>query len=215
MRRLLTILMLACATLAHADCVSSVTAGPTMTRTSTHKVNYQRCHWESSDYNPTIDAVEANALWSQGSSGTLPGTCVAGVDMYTRTGATGDPTLFWCSATNTWTPVSFGGGSVTVDNITSADSNFEFFTPPRALKLIAVGCHCDANCGTQPTLTFANRGGTTIGLASSPLTCSSGTSNTSFTNFNSNQSMAQGQGVNFTVTNSPASSRINLVFIYN
>ena len=110
---------------------------------------------------------------------------------------------------------------VTLEAVTGADDNFEFWIAPPAGAIVdAATCHCNQNCDAPtPTLTFEKRTGTgivTIPITGTPLACSLGESTVStFSDFTSQNTLTSGQGVRFDVTNTPGgSARITVCVTY-
>ncbi len=109
----------------------------------------------------------------------------------------------------------FGGGggkggtsfSVIMVNLAQGDDAYEFAQAPRQVTLIDASCYCRGTCGVPTaTLTFQDRAGNAIPLTTTPLTCNSGATDSTYMTFdtsNANRILNAGEGLRLNVTNIP------------
>jgi len=99
---------------------------------------------------------------------------------------------------------------VVIERVVSTLDDVEFWIASKATTVAAVGCYCQGTCATT-TAQFAlsDRAGNAIALSGGGnLSCGTGTSASTFTNTDSgdaDRDLVTGEGLRFSVTNSPAS----------
>ena len=102
---------------------------------------------------------------------------------------------------------------MSVENVAAADDNVEWYMANDAITITAVGCHCAGTCTTAATFAFEDRAGNA--MTGSP-TCSTTTSNTTFTAITVGGGLAAGESIRFDVTNavSPETDEYLICFTY-
>lgn len=232
MKRLI-LLILSIASFAWAECDPDVTSGPFMSRAGKYKVNYQECHWETNfntgvqrdedagcwldqtntfEAGGTLDlrAADSAAPFPEGTS--LPGSCTAG-DAYRDSDADGLAQECFCTATNTWTCLSPDTINIIYVNPANADAR-EIYIAVVPQRFVSAGAHCRTNCTTPAQFSFADRGGTAMTLTGGGnLTAGTGTGATTFTTFDTGNTLTAGEGVVMTVANTPTASQDGVVTI--
>lgn len=98
---------------------------------------------------------------------------------------------------------------MTSRGIAATDDNFVFWVANQAVSVLTAGCRCVGTCSTVPTFTFEDNDGNAISLDSSPLSCTTGTTETAFSTFttaDADRSMVAGEGIAFDTTNTPVAA---------
>jgi len=95
---------------------------------------------------------------------------------------------------------------VTIEIISANDDQYDFWFPTSVgVTTIGAACHCIGTCSSVlAQFTFTDRSNNTITNAPNPLTCSTGTSLSSWSTFSGgNQILTGGEGIRFTVNSDP------------
>lgn len=87
-----------------------------------------------------------------------------------------------------------------ITDLAAADDNFEFWMPPQAVTVTAVGCRCRGTCSTLATFTLEDRGGNAMTITGTNPTCAT-TGNSTYAAVTAGNTLAEGEGIAFDVTN--------------
>jgi hypothetical protein len=90
---------------------------------------------------------------------------------------------------------------VTLENLTAADDNYEFWFDSHAVTITKVGVHCKGTCSTPAQISLEDRAGNA--MTHTTPTVSTGTSNTVFQVVTAENSLSAGEGLCFDVDNTP------------
>ena len=89
-----------------------------------------------------------------------------------------------------------------LENLTAADDAFEFWQTKFPVQVTSVGCRCRGTCSTPATFALANRAATDMTITGTNPTCAT-TGAATYTTVTANNTLAAGDGINFSVTNIP------------
>ena len=89
-----------------------------------------------------------------------------------------------------------------VENLAAADDNVEFFIARIASLIVSVGCHCNGLCTTPAQISLEDRSGNA--MTHGTVTCSTGTTNTTFVSVTANNNLVAGEGLRLDVDNAVA-----------
>lgn len=94
---------------------------------------------------------------------------------------------------------------IRVDNLVDTDDNQQFWIANQAAVVTGISCHCSGDCSTLATFSLANRSGpTNMTITGGSPTCSTGTTLSTRAVIAQNNALAAGDGITFSVTNTPS-----------